>query len=220
MWGFLSLGGAMKIPAVQISSLTVGHDRPLIEDMSLDLEQGKVYMLAGLNGSGKTTLLRTIAGLIPALSGRIELMGHQIDTLSTIDRARVLRYQGARSEGGASLRVREVIELGTFANGEVTAIETTAARFSVEHLLERPFNAISDGERQKTLLASVWVQDTPIILLDEPTSFLDFKAKPELLKMIVSMAKEDSKCLMFSSHDLELARPLVDQEVWVDGSNL
>ncbi len=205
----------MRAVAVHMDGVTIGHDAPLIEDLSLNLEQGKVYLLAGLNGSGKTTLLRTIAGLISPMSGTIQLMGRDQNELSTIDCARVLRYQGARSEGGAGLSVREVITLGTFSNDKEHSVETTAERFRVDHLLERPFNAISDGERQKTLLASVWVQETPIVLLDEPTSFLDYKAKPELLEMVVSMAKADNKCLMFSSHDLDLAKPLVDEEVWV-----
>lgn len=209
---------------VKLDHVSVGYDQPIIKDVNLGLQRGKIYLLVGRNGTGKSTLLKTMAGIIPCLSGQVEILEKPLGQYNARDRAKHIRYLSPRVNVGSGLSASEVMELGQFVHGFSSVekkvleekIADVAARFGISTLLHRPFSALSDGERQKVLLGAVWIQNPQIILLDEPTSFLDFEAKPKLLNLLIENARNDNKCLIIASHDLNLVTPLVDEVLHID----
>lgn len=211
-----------------LDQVTIGYDKPVISNVDLQLESGKIYLLVGRNGTGKSTLLKTMAGVIPSLSGTVEINNKPLPQYSARDRAKHIRYLSPRVNIGSGLTASEVMELGQFAHGFSAVdkkelqdkIVDVAARFGISNLLNRPFSALSDGERQKVLLGAVWVQNPQVILLDEPTSFLDFEAKPKLLNLLIENARSDNKCLVIASHDLNLVTPLVDEVLHIDHNRI
>ena len=179
---------------ISLSHLSVGYtaSQALVSDVNVELQSGQLHCLIGRNGIGKSTLLKTLTGFLPKLSGNLLLDGKGIETFTQQALARKISIVLTQKPDVQNLTVAEVIGLG------------------IEPLRHRMIQTLSDGERQKVMIAKALAQGTPIILLDEPTAFLDFPSKAETFQLLRSMAHEKDKLIVLSTHDLELAVRFAD----------
>lgn len=185
--------------------------------------------LIGSNGIGKSTLLKTLTGFLPKLGGRLLLDGRDIDGLTTRERSKLISIVLTYKPDVQNLSVTEMVGMGRMPYtgfwGKLGVEDQTIVAQSIEmvgitKLKDRMIQTLSDGERQKVMIAKALAQQTPIILLDEPTAFLDFRSKVEMLQLLHRLAVETDKVILLSTHDLELALRLADSLVELDGSGL
>lgn len=214
---------AEKQIAVELQRLSLGFPgRELLTDVSARFRMGQLVALIGRNGSGKSTLMREIAGIGHRHSGVIKLSG--IDNPSSQERARIVSFVGTRRVRVQSMRVRELVGLGrspmTNWVGRLTdddrrAIDRAMTLTGIVAFADRPLDSLSDGEAQRAMIARAVAQDTPLILLDEPTSFLDLPGRVELCRMLQDLTSQ-GKCVIFTTHELELAKQFADLIALID----
>ena len=199
---------------IEIEHAIIGHSRPLIEIEDLTLNSGKVYAVIGRNGVGKSTFLNSILGYVPLMSGKILLNGKNIQTLKRNELSNNVAFVASKFEGVEYLRVREYVSLGKFANSsffgklnpeDTNHVDLLMQELSILHLADKFTDKISDGERQLAAVARALAQDTPVLLLDEPTAFLDYSNKKRMIEKLVRIATEKNKCILLSTHELDLA---------------
>ena len=199
---------------IEITHAIVGHQRPLIEIEDLILEKGKVYAIIGRNGGGKSTLLNSLLGHVPLMSGNIKIDGMDVHSLRRSILAKHVAFVASKFDGIEYLKVREYISLGKFGNSSILGqlpkdeadhVEQLLEELSLLPLANKFTDRISDGERQLAAVARALAQDTPVLLLDEPTAFLDYKNKKRMMEKLVEIAEQKNKCIVLSTHDLELA---------------
>lgn len=181
--------------------------------------EGELVSLVGRNGCGKSTLLRTIAGFQPLLSGRIMQDGRDISEYSIQQRARMLSIVTTHNEQVPNLTVYDLVALGrspyTGFWGSLRAedkevIESSMRMVGVEAYRDRIAMTLSDGERQKAFIAKAIAQETDVIVLDEPTSFLDYPSKVKTMQLLAKLSHECHKTVIVSTHDLEQALQFSD----------
>ena len=205
-------------------SLAIGYGAPLLRDITLQAERGKILALIGPNGAGKSTLLKTLAGQLSAQGGAIFLDGQNLTRYAPNARARKLALMlphTARTElttcfeVAAAGRYPYTGRLGILSEADKAAVREALALVQAEALADRDFARISDGQRQRVLLARAVCQQPEILLLDEPTSFLDVKGKAELMAILQTLAHEKNVAIIVTLHELELAQKLADAVVCV-----
>ncbi|MFZ1686439.1 MAG: ABC transporter ATP-binding protein [Flavobacteriales bacterium] len=201
-------------------ALAVGYgQRMLIKDLELSLAPGQLVSMIGRNGSGKSTLLRTLCGLLQPLHGRIQLGDQRIDALSAAARAQhvAMVFTGRTTLG--QVNVRDAVAMGrhpwTSWTGRTTerdsqAIEEAMERTGTTAWADRALHTLSDGEHQKVMIARALAQDTPVLLLDEPTAFLDLTSRVHFMRLLKRIGTESGKSILLSTHDLQLALDLSD----------
>ena len=206
---------------ISLSQLSVGYtlSHPVISDINLELRSGQLACLIGENGIGKSTLLKTLTGFLPKLKGSLLLGNRDIESFSQRELARQVSIVLTQKPDVQNLTIEEIIGLGrspyTGFFGRLRAedrkvVDDAIATMGIEKLRGRMIQTLSDGERQKVMIAKALAQETPIILLDEPTSFLDFPSKAETFQSLQRMAHERDKLILLSTHDLELAVRFAD----------
>ena len=204
---------------LQINSVEIGHTTALIHIPSLQLEQGKLYGLIGRNGIGKSTFLQTLVGVNPLLSGEIKVQGYGLETLPKKELAKKVAFVGTAFPVMDNLSVYEYLMLGRIPYTNVfgtTNIEDAKIVRSVIDLLQISYleekftRQLSDGEKQLIAIAQALVQQTGIVLLDEPTAFLDYENKWKILKILKKCTVENQLCTVFSSHDLDITLEVAD----------
>jgi len=187
----------------------------------LTLKAGRLICLLGPNGSGKSTLLRTLAGLQPALGGAVEVAGST--HLSSAGLARQISLVLTDRIGGSNLNVRSLVALGRYpwsgwlgvlSEEDRAIIGKAITAADIHELLDRKVHTLSDGESQKVMLARALAQDTPILMLDEPTAHLDLPSRIRLMRLLHRLAREMNKGILLSTHELDLALQVAD-EVWL-----
>ncbi len=197
---------------ISLKSIEVGYDIPLLS-ANLSLETGKLYALIGKNGSGKTTLLQSMIGSIPTLNGEIMLDEKSIHSMSNLERAKKIAYVETKFLGVSYLKGSEYVAIGrtpyTNALGRLNETDKIQIAKSLEildiaYLSDKFTTQMSDGERQLLQVARSLAQQTPYILLDEPTAFLDYSNKRNLIEKLKKIAQEQQKCILLSCHDLEI----------------
>lgn len=197
---------------LELKHVKPGFGSTLYETGELRIHPGTLSVLIGANGAGKSTLLDAIA-LGQSAGGDILLYGDSLPTLSLRERARKIALVESRFTGAAHLSLGEYLELGRFphtkASGRLHAedyaiVNRYAAHFQLEQLRSQSTATLSDGERQRAGIARAFIQQTPVILLDEPTSFLDYPNKRRIMQLLRDTAREEQKIILLSSHDLEL----------------
>lgn len=213
----------MSNVSISTNSLTIGYriasgtEYPVQTDLNFSLHTGEMVCMLGPNGCGKSTLLRTLAGLQPALSGEYKIQNSDrpeksvalvlterlsMDNTTVHDVVAMGRYPYTSFLGGLSEQDEEIIAASLQAVGfDLVALNST---FS-------PFNAHSDGEKQRILIAKALAQQTPIILLDEPTAHLDLPHRILILRLLRQLAHEQGKTVLISTHELDLALALSDR---------
>lgn len=213
--------------SLKTNDLAAGYrpKRTLLAHCQLDQGHGCLVAIVGRNGIGKTTLLRTLAGTIPPLQGSVELCGYPLAQLSHQQRARLLAFCAAKPSVNPKLQVWEFMQLARFPHlgwfrhlqpHDHAAIAKALALVHLEPFWTRTLATLSDGELQRAWLASALAQETPIILLDEPTAFLDFPTKNEVVALLRQIAHTTGKLILFSTHDLHSALWLPDA-LWILG---
>lgn len=203
--------------------------RTLIADASAHFRAGEMVALLGRNGTGKSTLLRTIAGLGSAQCGDIYIASDNATNLSAAQRAERIAFVNTERIDVDALTVRELVSIGRSPYTNWMGRLTTEDREIVEHamekvgiaaLAERRVETLSDGECQRAMIARALAQQTPIIILDEPTSFLDLSNRYELCRLLGELAHQENKCILFSTHELDIALSLADSIALVDTPRL
>ena len=211
-------------------SLTVGYNgKALISDITLGLKKGEILTLIGPNGSGKSTILKSITRHLAAIAGTVYLDNKNMRTMSGRDmatRMAVVLTERVRPE---LMTCGELVASGRYpytnSFGKLTArdheiVREALHRVQAEDLYDRDFTAISDGQRQRIMLARAIAQEPEIIVLDEPTSFLDIKHKIELLEILNDMAKKQNITVVMSLHEIDLACKVSDKIVCVKGDHI
>jgi len=195
----------------------------LAENLHLTVERGQVIGLLGPNGSGKSTLLRTLAGLQPTISGSVKVMGQTIRSNQVRQTARMLSVVLTDRIDVRNLTVFQLVSMGRYpftdwlgrvGSDDQARIRTSLEQVRLQGYSNRFFNELSDGEQQRTLLAKALVQDTPLIILDEPTAHLDLPNRISIMRLLRNLADETGKSILFSTHDLDLAIHTADH-LWL-----
>ena len=195
----------------------------LLSDLNLRLEQGSLVALLGKNGAGKSTLLRALTCDSQPINGSVEIDGKPSDEISKRDLSRLIALVATERIMGGAFTIRELVALGrqphTGFLGRLSRHDDEVVRQSLEavgiaHKAEQHVAQLSDGERQKAMIAKALAQETPIIVLDEPTAFLDVASRIETMKLLHSLAREQNKAVLLSSHDISQSLLLAD-ELWV-----
>ena len=185
--------------------------RVLFEDVNIKFTEGNCYGLIGANGAGKSTLLRAIASLGRLQGGAIAINGRDISDLSSVELARVLAFVNTERVQVEAMTAYDLVAVGrsphTDWSGRLKShdhevVERSLQVAGVEHLAERYVETLSDGECQRVMIARALAQETPAILLDEPTSYLDMPNRYELCTLLSRLAHDEGKCVIFSTHDL------------------
>ena len=215
---------------IRLNDLTIGYGhRILLQHASATIPAGELVALVGRNGTGKSTLLRAIAGLGERLGGEIRLDGHSLETLSPQQLATTVSFVTTERVRIPNLRCEDVVALGRapYTNwiGRVQEQDKAIVERSLELVGMAAFagktmDRMSDGECQRVMIARALAQDTPIILLDEPTSFLDLPNRYELATLLGRLAHDEGKCILFSTHDLDVALSLCDGIALIDTPHL
>ena len=205
---------------IRFQSLSLGYgSRILIDSLSATVKRGELTALVGRNGTGKSTLLRAITGLGERKGGDILLGDKSIDSLSTAELATMVAFVTTDKVRIANLRCRDVVALGRapYTNwiGRMQEQDEEIVMRSMELVgmsdyADKTMDRMSDGECQRIMIARALAQQTPIILLDEPTAFLDMPNRYELCTLLQRLAHEEQKCILFSTHELDIALALCD----------
>jgi iron complex transport system ATP-binding protein len=207
----LSIGYASKKETVTIA-----------ENLSLNLQAGKLIALIGANGIGKSTLLRTITGIQKPLHGTVLLNDKKISSYEPLELAQNLSMVLTEKLPPSNLTVFELVALGrqpytnwigTLSDIDIQIVQQAILQTQIEHLSQKKHYEISDGQLQKVLIARALAQDTPLIILDEPTTHLDLLHKVSLLKLLKKLTHETRKCILFSTHDIDMAIQLCDEMI-------
>lgn len=220
---------------LMLENLSVGYDngerepRVVLSGINATLRAGELTVLVGGNGRGKSTLLRTLTGFQKALAGRTIYreqpmeVGIDFARLSVSQRARMVGVVLTAQTAVRNLSVEEVVALGRspytdfwggLSAGDREVVARALHLVGIEELRHRRVQTLSDGERQKMMIAKALAQQTPVIMLDEPTAFLDFRSKVDVLRLLRGLAHDTGRIVLLSTHDLEQAIPLSDK-LWV-----
>lgn len=194
--------------------------KSIAKNINITLNSGKLISLIGSNGVGKSTFLKTISGIIPAINGTVLLNNENLINYSSIKLAEALSLVLTEKLPPSSLSVYELIALGRqpYTNwlgalnyNDEQKIEKAISLTQIEKLRNRKYYELSDGQFQKVMIARAIAQDTPFIILDEPSTHLDLHNKVSLFRLLKKLTQETNKCILFSTHDLELAIQLSDE---------
>lgn len=210
------------------NDLTVGYRNgnrvnEVLEHLDVSLYAGELVCLLGANGIGKSTLLRTISGVQPALKGAIEINGQDLSTYSSKELSKLIGIVYTDRTLAGALTVEELVSLGrqpyTGFFGRLDAEDRKIVNEAIEavgmsHKSHDYVATLSDGERQKAMIARALAQETPIIILDEPTAFLDVASRIETMQLLRQLAQSQQKAVLLSTHDVGLSLPLTDR-LWL-----
>lgn len=215
---------------IRIENLTLGYGRrTLLDTVSAALPAGTLTALVGRNGAGKSTLLRALSGLGERLGGTVRLDGRPLEDLAPQQLAETVAFVTTERVRIANLRCRDVVALGRAPYTNWIGRMQPADRAIVDRALEtvgmaayadRTMDRMSDGECQRVMIARALAQQTPILLLDEPTSFLDLPNRYELCTLLTRLAHDEGKCILFSTHELDIALTLCDAVALIDPPQL
>lgn len=216
---------------ISVQALSTGYNRhsdgQIVVTSPFDavLPSGCLTCLLGPNGSGKSTLLRTLAGFQRPLSGRVMIDGQSLSEIPRTELSRLVSVVLTDRADSPHLSVRQLVSLGrspyTGWWGRMTDVDNAIVKEAMEQvgilpLADRTVASLSDGERQKAMIAKSLAQSTPVILLDEPTAFLDYPAKVDTLMLLHHLAHSRGMTVMLSTHDLELALRIADYTWLID----
>lgn len=216
-------------PYVRLESLCIGYrtgrhgQRIVAEGIDATLPEGQLTCLIGRNGTGKSTLLRTVASLQPMLGGKIFIGGDDSATLSQKDMARRVSIVLTAAPDAINMDVAQLVALGrtpytgfwgSLKGSDLRAVQRALSLTDTSHLAHRTVSTLSDGQRQKVMVAKALAQEAPLMLLDEPTAFLDYPSKARLMQLLGRLAHEEGKTILLSTHDIEMALRTADR-LWL-----
>ncbi len=213
---------------IQLKNLGIGYPtkhgvRTVAEGIDGTIRSGELTCLLGANGVGKSTLLRTLSAFQPKIKGNVFIEGREISDYSDKELSKLIGVVLTEKPDVRNMRVRELVSLGrspytgfwgTYSKEDLRIVDEAISLVGIDSLSGRMVHTLSDGERQKVMIAKALAQQTPVIYLDEPTAFLDYPSKVEVLQLLRRISKEAEKTIFLSTHDVELALQLADT-VWL-----
>ena len=207
---------------LETDSLSIGYnEKAILKPITLTAAEGDMIALTGSNGLGKSTLLRVLSGRTRPLSGTVRLMDTDIRSLTPKQRAKLVSIVLTERPEDMFLKVKDVVASGRFpysglfgkiSENDEKHIKASLEVIGINHLTNKDFTSLSDGERQKVMIAKAIAQDTPLILMDEPMAFLDYKSRIEIFELMTKMTAEEGKTVIFSSHDLDLVNRYCEKQ--------
>ncbi len=209
---------------LELRNLSAGYrGKALLSGLDITAGRGEMTALIGRNGCGKSTLIRTISGVLEAVSGEIFHDGIPVSGKSRLERARTMSYVGTGRPRAPYLKCREAVAMGRapwtgwtghLGEEDRKMVDKALLLTGMQGYSERDMDGLSDGECQKIMIARALAQDTPVMLLDEPTAFLDIPGKHQTMSILRRLATGEGKTILFSTHDVELAMSAADR-VWI-----
>ena len=204
--------------------LLIGYkDEAILPPINVSLNEGDLIALIGPNGAGKSTLFKTLTAHINPIAGNIELLGKNLSSYSPKEKAKLIGLVLTLRPDDMFLKVFDVVAsgrcpytnfFGKMDENDLNIIHESLEIVGINELKDRYFDALSDGEKQKVMIAKTIAQNTPIIFMDEPTAFIDYPSKIELFSIMRKLSKERNTTIIFSSHDLELLLRYTD-DIWM-----
>ncbi len=213
----------LSINSLQIGYKTGKEKKVLLPPLSAHANRGELIAIIGRNGIGKSTLLRTLVGLQPSMGGEVLYEKKNIVNYSRIDLARKVGYISTEIINVSNMRVCDLVALGRFPHtnwiGKIDSLNHEFITQAIENTGMSSFSTrfiseLSDGERQRAMIARILAQDTGIMVMDEPTAFLDIGSKYEILHLMHLLSQQREKCIIFSTHDLQMAINMADK-IWL-----
>lgn len=222
-----------KNTAIQVDNLSIGYQeskqfKELIKPFSFSINTGELIAIIGSNGTGKSTLLKTLSNENKYL-GSVKIFSEEISTLAPKELAQQLSSVGTNYQIQSYTKVQDVIAkgrsvhtnwIGKYEEKDLEIILDSAKKVGVDQLLDRFYNTLSDGEKQRTLIAMSLAQQSKIILLDEPTAFIDYPNKYFLTSLLKDITRTENKTVLFSSHDLEVVLSYADKILLFSDTNV
>ena len=206
-----------------LQSLSIGYSHKVIaDDINAQIKGGELTCLIGRNGTGKSTLMRTLAGFLKPLGGSALLDGRDVGRLSPAERSHLISVVLTDRVDIDGMRVKDLVSVGRqpytgffgkMSSDDEGVVNKAIADVGMTDFAGRQVNSLSDGERQKVMIAKALAQETPVILLDEPTAFLDYPSKKEMFQMLSQLCHEQGKAALVSTHDLDIALPIADSVI-------
>ena len=215
---------------IVLEHLTIGYKAKVVAtDLQATLQAGEFTCLLGPNGVGKSTLLRTLSGFLQPLKGCVLLNNKDISTLKPHERSRQISVVLTTKVDAENITVTELVSMGRYPytgffgslnDADCQIVDEAMAMVGITPLKSRLIHTLSDGERQKTMIAKALAQQTPVIYLDEPTAFLDFPSKVGMMQLLRRLAHELNKTILLSTHDIEQALQVADRLWLLDNGRL
>lgn len=210
---------------IYISNLTIGYktgkgEVAIAKGLDGEFRQGELTCLLGRNGMGKSTLLNTIAGFLPPLSGTVTLCGRNITDYTISERARMISLVLTENTAVSGMRVFDLVAMGRspytgfwgrLSPEDRVRVTSSLQMVGMNEYADREVQTLSDGERQKVLIAKAIAQETPVIILDEPTAFLDYPSKVSTIRLLRDLAHNLDKTIILTTHDLDQALAIADR---------
>lgn len=204
---------------LEVSGLAIGYQdkyktNRVLQDIQFTVQAGELVAIVGSNGVGKSTLLRTLSKVQPFLDGKINVSGQSITSYSPNELAQQISLVLTENPASKMLTVEEIIALGrlpytswngTLQEHDILSIQKAITNAQVNTLQKKHSYQLSDGQLQRVLIARALAQDTPLIILDEPTTHLDIYHKAYIGKLLQSLAKTENKAIVFATHEIDLA---------------
>lgn len=219
---------------IEIKQLEIGYrskrkQTSVFQGLNASFQSGSLIGLIGDNGVGKSTLLKTLTGYLKPLHGSVLIQGENLESLSFEKKATLISIVTTEKIGGFNLTVYDVVALGRtpylsmfgkLMPDDIAVIERSLERLGLASLKDTLMEELSDGQRQKVMIAKSLAQETPIILLDEPTAFLDYTSKHKLFEDLKVVSLEEKKLIIVSSHDIDLMQKYMTKALYLKENNL
>ena len=209
---------------ISLDNISIGYGSNVVADgINAKLNSGQLTCLLGANGAGKSTLLRTLSAFQPALSGSITYDGRELNDFTPQERARLIGVVLTERSKMEYMSVRDLVAMGRMPytgfwggmnDDDRKIVNEAMEKVGITALADRLVDTLSDGERQKVMIAKALAQQTPVIYLDEPTAFLDFPSKVETMQLLLTLCHDMQKTVFLSTHDVEIAIQMADS-CWV-----
>lgn len=212
---------------LEIKNLVIGYEKALIEPINFNINKGELIGIIGKNGIGKSTLLKTLMRIIPPLSGEILLENQNLNNLNTNNFAQKLAVVLTEKIPLSQFTVYEILKMGRFphsnwlfkmTNKDNEVLEKVIETTQLQELVYKKAHQLSDGMLQKVMIARALVQDTPFILLDEPTTFLDLENTFQIFELLKKISQEQQKTILFSTHQLEITLQICSKIILISDS--
>lgn len=213
---------------LELKDINIGYGNKLVQKgISLTIGSGQFIALAGNNGCGKSTFLKTICGVIAPLNGSLTIDNKNYAEISAAQLAsrvavvltdKISGFNLTAFDVVASGRIPYLNSFGFLTEEDKSIVETSMNTIGISELSERLYDELSDGQKQKVLIAKAIAQQTPVILMDEPTAFLDYKSRVALFALLKQLAREKGKTIVISSHDIDILFKHVDKVIYFNES--
>ena len=204
----------MNNKVLDITNLSIGYSLPIVREINCSVRKGEFVVLFGANGAGKSTFIKTILQQQARFTGEIKLNNSKLSSYSSLELAKEIAIVSTTTQFDLNLTVYDLLALGRIPylnlfgklnENDKKCIDKYITLLDLKHLLAQAFHTLSDGQKQKVLIARALIQDTPIIILDEPTAHLDVKNRMMIFKLLNEIATQQEKAIVCATHEIDFA---------------